>query len=299
MHATNASLLSSPLLPWCDRNGRFSPLRLVALLAVIAPAVWLGSRWWFDDLGPRPLTEAIHVAGDWAARLLVAEILVTPLRFLSQSGRIVAVRRTIGLASLAWALFHVGAWVVDRSFDVGTILREVLVRPYLTIGAAALVGLLALGITSRDAAIRRMGPAWKRLHGLVHPITILVLIHVYLQSRLDLTQPAWLTGLACGGLAIRLASRRGARRITASVVGVVAAFATATIGEAIGFMLKTGRSPLPLLVSSIDFETRIAPGWIAAVALALAAIGVMAFASRTSAAPRGPRLGPTGANSRQ
>lgn len=289
MHATNSSLLSSPLLPWCDRTGRFSPIRLIALLIVTAPAVGLASRWWLDDLGPRPLTETIHVTGDWAARLLVAAILVTPFRLLSRSGKVVAIRRTIGLAALFWALLHVGAWTFDRSLDVGTILREILVRPYLTIGATALIGMAALGATSTDAATRRLGAAWKRLHGLVHPITILVLIHVHLQSRLDLSQPAWLAGIACGGLAIRLSCRHGAGRATASMAGAATAFMVATLGEAIGFMLKTGRSALPLLASSTDFETRIAPGWIAAATVITVAAASAAFASRTSASPKGNR----------
>ena len=273
-----SSLLASPLLPWCDRAGRPSLLRGGVFVALVAPAPWLALRWASDDLGPRPLAEAIHVTGDWAARFLVLAILVTPMKLLSGSGRIIGVRRMIGLGALAWALAHVALWTVDRSLDLGVIATELLVRPYLTIGFAALVGLAALGLTSRDAAIRRMGAAWKRLHGLVHPITILVLVHVFLQSRLDLTQPAWLTGAAFGGVAIRLAGRGGAGPISVGAVAVVTAFASATASEVVWFALKTGRSVLPLLRSLTDYEIRVAPGWIAAgvvTILCVFAVGVL------------------------
>lgn len=283
MPVATSSFFSSPLLPWCDRAGRPSWLRGGVFIALVAPALWLLARWWGEDLGPRPLTEAIHVTGDWAVRFLVAAILVTPLRHLSGSGRIVGVRRMIGLGSLFWAIGHVGLWTVDRSLDFGTIATELLVRPYLTIGFAAFLGLVALGITSRDAAIRRMGAAWKRLHGLVHPITILVLVHVFLQSRLDPTQPAWLTGVAFGGLAVRLAGRGGGSPLSVGAVAVVTAFVTATASEAVWFALKTGRSVLPLLRSITDFEIRVAPSWIAAgIVAAMIGIAVAGLRRRTS-----------------
>lgn len=284
MPFATSPFLASPLLPWCDRSGRPSPLRGAVLVALVAPAVWLAIRWGIDDLGPRPLTEAIHVTGDWAARFLVAVILVTPMRLLSESGRVIGVRRTIGLGALVWALAHVGLWTVDRSLDVGVIATEILVRPYLTIGVAALVGLVALGITSRDAAIRRMGAAWKRLHGLVHPITILVLVHVFLQSRLDLTQPAWLTGVACGGLAIRAAGRGGLGWVATGGLAVAVAVVAATASEVAWFAVKTGRSVLPLVRSLGDFEMRVAPGWIAAGIVA-ATVGLAVAGLRRRASP--------------
>lgn len=284
MPVSISSLLASPLLPWCDRAGRPSLLRGGVFVALVAPALWLALRWGIDDLGPRPLAEAIHVTGDWAARFLVAAILVTPLKLLSGSGRIIGVRRMIGLGALAWALAHVALWTVDRSLDIGVIASELLVRPYLTIGFAALVGLAALGLTSRDAAIRRMGAAWKRLHGLVHPITILVFVHVFLQSRLDLTQPAWLTGVAFGGLAIRLAGRGGVSPLAVGAVAVVTAFVTATASEVLWFALKSGRSVLPLLRSIADYEIRVAPGWIAAGVVA-AMVGIAVAGLRRRAFP--------------
>jgi len=280
MPATALPRLASPLLPWNDRAGRFSALRAVVFALVCLPALVLLGRALGDDLGPRPWVEAIHVSGDWAMRFLLASIVVTPLRALSGQSKLIGVRRMIGLAALAWAGLHFGLYVVDKGGAIGVVASEILLRPYLTIGFVALVGLVALGVTSRDAAIRRMGgAAWKRLHGLVHPIVVLAIVHTFLQSKLDLAQGTILAGIAFGGLAARVALERGASIRLTAAVAVVTAFAGAVAAEAVWFALKTGRSPAMLVASFFDVDAPIAPVWVAA-AITLAGAAV-ALAERT------------------
>lgn len=264
-------LLASPLLPWNDRAGRVSALRAVIFAIVCLPALLLLVRALGGDLGPRPWVEAIHVSGDWAVRFLVASITVTPLRLVSGQTKLIGVRRMIGLAALAWATLHFGLYAVDKSGDAGVIASEILLRPYLTIGFTALLGLVALGVTSRDAAIRRMGgAAWKRLHGLVHPIVVLAVVHTFLQSKLDLAQGTILAGIACGGLAARIAAAQGATTRLMAAVAVIGAFVGAVASEALWFTLKTGRSPGALVASFFDIDAPIAPAWIAVAITALA-----------------------------
>ncbi len=256
-----------PLLPWFDRSGRFSALRAVVFAAVTGPALWLVLRWFVDDLGPRPIVEAVHVSGDWAARLLIASIVVTPLVRLSGQSRLIGVRRMIGLAALAWAGLHFGLHALDLDFDLARLALEIALRPYLTIGFVAFLGLVALGVTSTDGMIRRLGgPAWKRLHGLVHPIVLLALVHVFLQSRLDLSQGAILTGVAGAGLVVRVAVAQRRRLGWGLVCAAIAfAFLAAAGAEALWFALKTGRAVWPLVATHFDFEVRVAPGWVAAL----------------------------------
>lgn len=284
----------APFLPWTDRAGRFSRPRVLLLAIAVAPALWLVGRALLDDLGPRPLAEAIHVCGDWAVRWLVATIVVTPLGRLLGNGRLAALRRMIGLTALAWALAHVGLWMVDLDGDIGRIAREILVRPYLTLGFLAFTGLAALGATSTDGAIRRLGPVWRRLHGLVHPITLMVLVHVFLQSRLDLSQGAILTGIAAGGLAMRLWVRRpaafGRPGFGAVAVAGAVAFGAAALAEAAFFALKTGRAPWGLLASLADPSMRLAPAWIAA-AIVVGVAGVVVAVARVRGSRRGTASG--------
>ena len=270
-------------LPWTDRSGHVSPPRAVALAAALLPAAILAARWGTNDLGARPLAEAIHVSGDWAIRFVLAAIAVTPLARLSGAARLVGARRTIGLAGLFWATAHVGLWMVDLGFAPAAIAFEAAVRPYLTLGLAGFVGLVAMGLTSTDGMIRRLGAErWKRLHGLVHPIVILGLVHLTLQSKLDLFQGALLTGLACGGLAVRVAvfqrMRLGWGLVAAATLAAVLG---AAAWEAAWFALKTGRDVGPILMANLSAAARIAPSWWAAgITLGL---GVVALAMRARA----------------
>ena len=51
-----------------ERSGRWSPVKIVAFVAALLPALWIAYQAAADELGARPVTEAIHQAGDWALR---------------------------------------------------------------------------------------------------------------------------------------------------------------------------------------------------------------------------------------
>ena len=269
----------SRFLPWTDRSGRFSLLRAVVFVLLWVPILDLVRRWAGAELGPRPLAEAIHVTGDWAVRLVLLAVAISPLRHLSGSARPIGVRRMIGLAGLGYAVLHVGLWAADLGFVPAALAFEIAVRPYLTLGFVAFAGLVAMGATSSDAMVRRLGTErWKRLHGLVHPILILTLVHLFLQSKLDLTQGAILTGLACAGLATRVGiERRASLGAGAVVIAATSAFVFAAASEAVWFGAKTGRSVVPLLEANLAFAACIAPAWWSAgIALAVTA-GAVAY----------------------
>ncbi|MCE1236929.1 MAG: ferric reductase-like transmembrane domain-containing protein [Hyphomicrobiales bacterium] len=266
------------LLFWRDRAGRFSPLRAATLVGLLAPLGLLLWRTASGDLGARPLTEALHFCGDRAIETLIAAIAITPLRRLSATARLVDVRRMIGVASFLWAAAHLALYVVDQAGDLGKVAGEIAVRPYLLIGFVALIGLAALAATSTDRMIRRLGgPRWNRLHGLVHPIAILALVHVFLQVRLDPGWAAIVAGLATGGLAVRVAGRDGGG--ASGLAGAtIAAWIGAAASELVWFAIKTKRPIAPIALANFDTSFRIAPSWWAAGLLAL--IGLTALAWR-------------------
>ncbi len=278
-------------LPWLDRAGRFSKVRAAVFAGLLVPSAILLGRALAGDLGPRPLTEAIHVSGDWAARLLVLSIVLTPLHRISERAELIGVRRMIGVTAFLTTALHVALYCVDLEGAAGRIATEILVRPYLTIGFAALLGLAALAATSTDGMIRRIGaPAWRRLHGLVHPIAILALTHVFLQSKLDLAQGAILTGVAFGGLAVRIAAERGA---AGSLVCGFATVATAAIAaaasEAVWFALRSGRSAVPLLAGNLDASFRWPPSWVAAGIVGAAFVAARLLRRRRPSGRTAPR----------
>lgn len=182
-------------LPWCDRQGRFSSLRLAAFLLTLLPAMLILHAAWMQQLGSKPWTEAIHRTGTWAVRLLILSLAISPLRRLFDWGKLIGVRRMLGLSVMAYALGHLALYCIDMAFDWGLIVSEIVKRFYLTIGFVAVLGLVALGVTSTDGMIRRLGKTWQRLHNLVYPITIISLLHFALQSKVDVTEPVLMSGL--------------------------------------------------------------------------------------------------------
>src|SRR5215472_2801612 len=61
-----------------ERSGRWSPVKIVAFVAALLPALWIAYQAAADELGARPVTEAIHQAGDWALRFLLITLAITP-----------------------------------------------------------------------------------------------------------------------------------------------------------------------------------------------------------------------------
>jgi len=173
-----------------ERSGRWSPVKSVAFTASILPALWIAYQAATGDLGARPVTEAIHQAGDCALRFLFVTLAITPAQRILHYPRIILARRTLGVASAGYALLHLSLYVLDQHFDLFKVASEIVLRIYLLIGAVALAGLITLASTSTDAAISRLGSArWNVLHRLVYGIAVLGAVHFFIQSKLNIYQP--------------------------------------------------------------------------------------------------------------
>ncbi len=181
--------------PWRDRSGRVSSLRILALLVMTLPALNLLMLWATDGLGPEPLEAATHETGRWAIRLLVATLAVTPLGRVLGWPRLFQLRRMLGLGALACVLLHFLLYIGDQNWRLLRVGIEIASRAYLTIGFAALLGLVVLGWTSTDGWMKRLGRGWKRLHRLVFPVMLLGLLHAFIQSKSDVSRAVVLAGL--------------------------------------------------------------------------------------------------------
>jgi len=89
-----------------ERSGRWSPVKIAAFVAAVLPAFWIAYQAANDDLGARPVTEAIHQVGDWALRFLLITLAITPAQRILNYPRLVLARRTLGVATAAYALLH-------------------------------------------------------------------------------------------------------------------------------------------------------------------------------------------------
>jgi methionine sulfoxide reductase heme-binding subunit len=133
--------------------------------------------------------------GLWAIRLLLISLAISPLaRALDWPG-LLLVRRNVGVAAACYAVAHLSLYVVDQNFKLFTVVSEIALRFYLTIGFVALLVLLALAMTSTDGWVKRLGPNWKRLHRLAYPFSAVALLHFFIQSKLNVSEPVFVSGL--------------------------------------------------------------------------------------------------------
>ncbi len=170
-------------------------IRLVTLMLLCLPALHLAWRWFADDLGARPVTEATHVTGDWAVVFLLLSLALTPARATFEWMLLIHIRRRIGVAAALYALLHLAIYIADQNFNMVVVVLEIAQRFYLTIGFVALLAMTALAITSTDSWQKRLRRNWQRLHKLAYPAAILALLHFFIQSKTNIGEAAMATGL--------------------------------------------------------------------------------------------------------
>jgi len=142
------------------------------------------------SLGANPIEEIMDRFGNWSLRFILITLSVTPLRRITGWNWLVRFRRMLGLFTFFYVLMHFLTWLIlDQGLLVSAILEDILKRPFITIGFAALLLLAALAATSTNAARRRLGRRWQQLHNLVYVIAILGVWHYWWQVKKDITEP--------------------------------------------------------------------------------------------------------------
>ena len=204
-------------------TARRTPASIVAAKAVVhalalTPAAILGWRVWqvartgSDALGADPVAEIEHFLGLWALRFLMLALAITPLRQLTGQPVLVRFRRMLGLYAFFYASLHFAAFL---GLDLGAywtqIFEEIAKRPYITVGFAAWLLLVALAITSTTGWIRRLGRNWARLHKLVYAVGVLAVLHFWWLVKSDVREPALYAGILAVLLGWRVAKRLLAR----------------------------------------------------------------------------------------
>ncbi|PWB95435.1 protein-methionine-sulfoxide reductase heme-binding subunit MsrQ [Methylosinus sporium] len=191
--------------------------KLVVYVAGLVPAAWTFYLGLQDRLGPEPIKALEQELGLWSLRFLLLCLLISPLRRAGVD--LLRYRRALGLLAFYYAALHLSAYVaLDHGFDWTAIGRDILKRPYVTIGMAAFVILVPLAATSNNAAIRRLGAAaWARLHRLVYVAAILAAAHFLLIVKSWPAEPLLYAAATIALLAARaLPAARRARTASAS-----------------------------------------------------------------------------------
>ncbi len=161
---------------------------LIFFLALI-PLVFIVYKTLANQLGADPAKAIVLFTGEWTIYFLFITLAVTPLRrlvnFKNFHFRWLQIhRRMLGLFTLFYAILHVLAFLVFiLGLDFSRFGKELVQRPYILVTIPAVVLLIALGITSTKAMMRRLGKNWLRLHQSIYLIAILAWVHVLMQVR--------------------------------------------------------------------------------------------------------------------
>jgi sulfoxide reductase heme-binding subunit YedZ len=96
-----------------------------------------------------------------------------------------------GLFAFFYGSLHLMTYVwLDQFFDVHSMAKDVVKRPFITAGFTAFCMMLPLAATSTAWAIRKLGgKRWQGLHRLVYVAGLAGVIHFWWLVKRDLTQP--------------------------------------------------------------------------------------------------------------
>jgi sulfoxide reductase heme-binding subunit YedZ len=164
-------------------------LKRIIFIAALIPAAMLVYYAVQGDLTANPIEFITHFTGDWAIRFLVITLAITPLRRLTGWNPIIRLRRMLGLFSFFYATLHFLTWfVLDWFFDFRQMGEDIVMRPFITLGMATFVMLLALALTSTQNSIRRLGRKWTQLHRLIYVAAVTALFHFWLARKTVVVQ---------------------------------------------------------------------------------------------------------------
>ncbi|MFK7730177.1 MAG: sulfite oxidase heme-binding subunit YedZ [Pseudomonadales bacterium] len=160
---------------------------LMLLLAIPALALVYAAA--TNQLGPDPADVLVAETGEWTIRLLCVTLFISPLASILRSRsrfRLLPYRRILGVATWVYGVLHLLCYAAFLlAFQWGDIGAELIERPYITVGFAAVLLMTPLAITSTDGMVRKLKKRWKTLHKLIYAVALLAVAHIVWQIRSD------------------------------------------------------------------------------------------------------------------
>jgi sulfoxide reductase heme-binding subunit YedZ len=168
-----------------------------------------------------PLEAITRGTGDWVLYLLCITLAITPLRRLTGWNWVVKLRRMAGLFAFFYAFLHFLAFLwFDHFFDLAEMWRDVLKRPFITVGFTAFVLLIPLAVTSTNGMIKRLGgKRWQWLHRLIYLIAPLGVLHFWWMKagKHNFTEPFIFVVIVALLLGVRVYWARNKKALAARV----------------------------------------------------------------------------------
>ena len=190
---------------WLNQFLRRLPTWVIYMLGML-PAPWFFYQGLTGALGVEPIKSLEHEYGELALQFLVISLAITPLR--KHLGiNLLKFRRAVGLLCFFYVSCHLLVWLVLDVQLLDQIVADIIKRPYITIGMAGFVLMLPLALTSNNWSIRRLGPAWRKLHKATYVIGLLGAVHFVMLVKGVQLEPLIYLAVIIGLLVLRLPVR--------------------------------------------------------------------------------------------
>ena len=197
---------------------RFIWKPLVFLTCLVPLLIVIGDLFEFTGrLSANPIEDIQDRFGNWGLRFTMIALAVTPLRQLTGKPWVGRFRRMLGLFAFFYVFMHFLVWLVlDKQVEWAAIVEDIGLRPFITIGFAATLLLLAMALTSTNGMRRRLGRRWQQLHNSVYLVGILGVWHYWWQVKQDIREPLIYAAILTALLGFRLWRRYQTRQPTAA-----------------------------------------------------------------------------------
>jgi sulfoxide reductase heme-binding subunit YedZ len=192
-------------------------LKPLIFILCLVPLLGLGWKALNSALGANPVQVITFSTGTWTLVFLLVTLSVTPLRKLTRQYWLIQYRRMLGLFAFFYGCLHFTTYIwLDQFFDLHSIYKDVLKRPFITAGFTAFVLMIPLAITSTQKAIRKLGKRWQLLHRLIYASAIAGVVHYIWLVKKDVRVPEIYGGVLAVLLLYRTAVWTLNRRATIS-----------------------------------------------------------------------------------
>ncbi len=171
-------------------------LKFAAHVLALIPISLLVYQALKNQLGADPVAELTRGTGEWALRLLLLSLAMTPLRLILKISWPIRFRRLIGLYAFFYACLHFSVYLfLDLGSYWSQIGADIIKRPFITVGFTAWLLLIPLAVTSNQWMMRKLKKNWLKLHKLVYIIGILGVVHYYWLVKSDVREPLMYAGI--------------------------------------------------------------------------------------------------------
>jgi sulfoxide reductase heme-binding subunit YedZ len=175
----------------------------------LLPLGLLACDFYRGALGANPLEFFLRASGVLTLLFVVVTLSVTPLRKIFGWNGLIKYRRMLGLYAFFYGCVHLITYsIFDKSLEMQEIVRDVIQRPFIAVGMAALLLMVPLAATSTNGMIKRLGGKnWSKLHKLTYAVPVLGVIHFWMIVKSDVFYPALFAVAVALVLGYRLFSR--------------------------------------------------------------------------------------------